>query len=403
MSTSYLVKKLSEAIAQPFAQKLLRSYAAVSHTAKQVPRQKIQFVVDKGMDLSTMGLDVVLNDKFSGNVNFRNQLLKGCELDKTFHFAFSPLGVPLQGDCILKEGQTIEVEAFGWALRDTLNKKIYIFFKGTVFMSTELLASTGTNKVGFNNDDTVPASVLIDGMPGQAKGSNARWMSSSVKYIGTDGKERVFVKSMTDQMREYARRKDLEGYEIIMVGHSVGATELAIMYTHLGIANPMLLSTPLALCVGPYRFLSEEAVQWMNKKAPGLWVNLINGNDPVTLASTIWGSSKTAYISRPSITDKFIQEWLKANPFSLPGQSFGYESSEGVGLSPMANHNSFVYELAVRPENFDLIQLLEDGLEGVLRFKPKCGGPFQPIEPRTEKDREHIAMLKLDSEGYIHN
>jgi hypothetical protein len=40
-----------------------------------------------------------------------------------------------------------------------------------VFKSTEGFASTGTNKLGFNNDDTEPASVLIGGMPGEAKGS----------------------------------------------------------------------------------------------------------------------------------------------------------------------------------------------------------------------------------------
>lgn len=214
---------------------------------------------------------------------------------------------------MLQEGQTIEVEAFGWVLRDPVNKKIYIFFKGTVFSSTEILASTGT-KVGFNNEDTVPADVLIKGMPGLAKGSNARWMSSSVKYIDANGKERVLVKSMTEQMREYAQRKDLEGYEIILLGHSVGATELAVMYTHLGLFQPHLLSA-LAFCVGPYRFLTKDAVQWMNQNAPGPWINVINGNDFVSLASTIRGSMGTGLLTRPDITEEIIQQWLKDNPF----------------------------------------------------------------------------------------
>lgn len=215
---------------------------------------------------------------------------------------------------MLQEGQTIEVEAFGWAVRDTVNKKIYIFFKGTVFTSTEILASTGTDKFGFNNDDIVPASVLIKDMPGYAKGSNARWMSSRVTYIDKDGKERVLVKSMTEQMREYAHRKDLEGYQVILLGHSVGATELAIMFGHLGTVNPHLLSA-IAFCVGPYRFLSEDAVKWLNQKAPGPWVNLINGNDFVSLASTIRGSIGTGLLTRPAITEEVILQWLKDNPF----------------------------------------------------------------------------------------
>jgi protoheme ferro-lyase len=56
-------------------------------------------------------------------------------------------------------------------------------------------------------------------------------MSSRVKYIDTAGNESVLVKSMADQMREYAQREDLEGYEIILVAHSVGTTELAVMYS----------------------------------------------------------------------------------------------------------------------------------------------------------------------------
>jgi hypothetical protein len=86
----------------------------------------------------------------------------------------------------------------------------------------------------------------------------------------------------------------------------------------------------------------------------------------------------------------------------LPGQAFGFESIQGVGWSPFANHNIFSYELALRPENFGLILPLEDGIEGVLRFKPKYG-EFQPIEPRSEEDRALIAMLKQESEGYIYN
>ncbi|PTB75400.1 hypothetical protein M440DRAFT_1459004 [Trichoderma longibrachiatum ATCC 18648] len=400
MSKLHLVKQLGAAITQPFAQSLLASYAGVSAAAKQVPRQKIQFLGNKMTDYMAADLDDVLNAKFSAHDLFRKQIPKGFNLDRTFHFAFDPstkFGVPLQ---MLQEGQTIEVEAFGWVLRDPVNKKIYIFFKGTVFSSTEILASTGT-KVGFNNEDTVPADVLIKGMPGLAKGSNARWMSSSVKYIDANGKERVLVKSMTEQMREYAQRKDLEGYEIILLGHSVGATELAVMYTHLGLFQPHLLSA-LAFCVGPYRFLTKDAVQWMNQNAPGPWINVINGNDFVSLASTIRGSMGTGLLTRPDITEEIIQQWLKDNPFWLPGQAFGFESVQGVGWSPFANHSTSVYEIALRPENYGLILPLEDGIEGVLRFKPQYG-KFQPIEPRTEEDRALIATLKDESQGYIHN
>ncbi|KAK1243122.1 hypothetical protein MKX07_003750 [Trichoderma sp. CBMAI-0711] len=362
MSKLHLVKQIGAAITQPLAQNLVASYAGITTDAKKVPRQTIQYFGKKVTDYITEDLDGILNAKFSGHELFRKQIPKGFNLEKTFHFAFNPstkLGGPLQADHMLQEGQTIEVEAFGWALRDTVNKKIYIFFKGTVFKSTEILASTGTDKIskiGFNNDDT---------------------------------------------MREYAQRKDLEGYEIILLGHSVGATELAIMYTHLGLLQPHLLSA-LALCIGPYRFLSKDAVQWMNQIAPGPWVNIINGNDFVSLASTIRGSIGTGLLTRPAITEAVIQQWLKDNPFWLPGQAFGFESIQGVGWSPFANHNIFSYELALRPENFGLILPLEDGIEGVLRFKPKHG-EFQPIEPRTEEDRALIAMLKQESEGYIYN
>ncbi|KAL7814946.1 hypothetical protein V8C44DRAFT_324909 [Trichoderma aethiopicum] len=403
MSKLHLVKQLGAAITQPLAQNLLASYAGVSAAAKKVPRQKIQFLGNKMTDYMAADLDDVLNAKFSAHDLFRKQIPKGFNLERTFHFAFDPatkFGVPLQADCMLQEGQTIEVEAFGWVLRDPVNKKIYIFFKGTVFSSTEILASTGT-KVGFNNEDTVPADVLIKGMPGLAKGSNARWMSSSVKYIDANGKERVLVKSMTDQMREYAQRKDLEGYEIILLGHSVGATELAVMYTYLGLFQPHLLSA-LAFCVGPYRFLTKDAVQWMNQNAPGPWVNVINGNDFVSLASTIRGSMGTGLLTRPDITEEIIQQWLKDNPFWLPGQAFGFESVQGVGWSPFANHSTSVYEIALHPENYGLILPLEDGIEGVLRFKPQHG-KFQPIEPRTEEGRALIATLKDESQGYIHN
>ncbi|KAH0490188.1 hypothetical protein TgHK011_001668 [Trichoderma gracile] len=404
MSKLHLVKQIGAAITQPLAQNLLASYAGITTDAKEVPRQIIQFRGEKETDYVTKDLDDILNGKFSGHDLFRKHIPKGFSLEKTFHFAFNPstkLRGPLQADQMLQEGQTIEVEAFGWALRDPVNKKIYLLFKGTVFGSTEILASTGTDKIGFNNDDTVPADVLIKGMPGQAKGSNARWMSSSMNYIDTKGKERVFVKSMTEQMREYAQRKDLDGYDIILLGHSVGATELAIMYTHLGLFQPHLLSA-LAFCIGPYRFLSKDAVQWMNQVAPGPWINVINGNDFVSLASTIRGSIGTGLLTRPAITEAVIQQWLKDNPFWLPGQAFGFESIQGVGWSPFANHSISSYELALRPENFDLILPLEDGIEGVLRFKSKCG-EFQPIEPRTEEDRALIAMLKQESEGYIHN
>ncbi|KAL7811055.1 hypothetical protein V8C26DRAFT_409075 [Trichoderma gracile] len=404
MSKLHLVKQIGAAITQPLAQNLLASYAGITTDAKEVPRQTIQFRGEKETDYVTKDLDDILNGKFSGHALFRKHIPKGFSLEKTFHFAFNPstkLRGPLQADHMLQEGQTIEVEAFGWALRDPVNKKIYLLFKGTVFKSTEILASTGTDKIGFNNDDTVPADVLIKGMPGQAKGSNARWMSSSMNYIDTKGKERVFVKSMTEQMREYAQRKDLDGYDVILLGHSVGATELAIMYTHLGLFQPHLLSA-LAFCIGPYRFLSKDAVQWMNHVAPGPWINVINGNDFVSLASTIRGSIGTGLLTRPAITEAIIQQWLKDNPFWLPGQAFGFESIQGVGWSPFANHSISSYELALRPENFDLILPLEDGIEGVLRFKSKYG-EFQPIEPRTEEDRALIAMLKQESEGYIHN
>ena len=76
---------------------------------------------------------------------------------------------------------------------------------------------------------------------------------------------------------------------------------------------------------------------------------------------------------------------------------------EGVGLTPWANHNIATYGLALRHENFGLILPLEDGLEGLFRFKSKYGDLFQPIEPRTKEDQELIAMLKQESEGYIHN
>jgi hypothetical protein len=97
-----------------------------------------------------------------------------------------------------------------------------------------------------------------------------------------------------------------------------------------------------------------------------------------------------------------LESWLtKLPPSQLPGQNFGYEIKHGVGLSPVASHSLYVYGLSVNSKNFSVIQPLEDSLEDLLGFKSKSGKPIMDIQPFTEEELAHIAMLRLEDERYF--
>lgn len=212
----------------------------------------------------------------------------------------------------------MELSAFAYILRNSATKEVFYFFKGTVPRTKEYLASTGDN-TGFNNDDVMSADRLIKGMPGDVKASNARWMLARVYYIDEAGNKKVLVESMVDQMKDSAQPdfvKAQKGFKFILAAHSVGTTELAIMYTILGLAEVQPESA-LALCLGPYRVYSKATVEYMMKYAPGPWLNVINGSDFIPLASDIRGTIGTAYFTRPEITDEVYQKWIKDNPWDV--------------------------------------------------------------------------------------
>lgn len=300
--------------------------------------------------------------------------------------------------------QELEVRVYVWALIDKANKKIVVFFRGTDPQSGEAFASTGRNNYfSYGNDKVLPASNLFKDAPGVVKASNLLFMTSCVKGKGPDGKLRILIPSISDQIHEFAQREDLDGYDFYVTSHSLGTTISAKLVTDLGLSNRKFRSF-LSVSFGTYRVYSEETAKWMTNLAPGPWVNIVNGNDPITFASTFWGSLKAQYLTNSGRTDDWIANMKTINSFGvsfhnldnvpslvnhvfqLPGnKTLGFITSTVPGMKVAVDHLMSSYVPAVDDHNWSSLQELDSGLDGLLRFIPKSKKPFSPVSINTKE------------------